>query len=390
MHVWGKSETTCLDSTPRPTLNPMPRYLVVQTAFMGDAVLSLPFVRRLLDTEPTAHVTLVAAPGTRALFELALERGLKDQAHRVKLEVFDKRGRDAGWRGTRRRAQELNANSEGFDAAFLLQRSFRSAALAWLAGARERVGFSSGAATLLYTKLVRRGWEDNRAEIEKNLDLLRAWQSRHGDTPKVEWPPKTAPSILKQSDIRYPISDIGYPNASPPAGCTVALSLGSPWPTKRWPLAQAAPLVQNLTRRGVDVLLIGDAAAAPLAEELHKQVPSLLVKNLAGKTPVKEWVDTIATCDLLISGDSAAVHVASDLNVPVVALFGPTLPEFGFAPWRPGSKALGLSNLACRPCHIHGPRRCPLTHHRCLNDLSADAVFAASRGILLDRIPEPG
>jgi heptosyltransferase-2 len=65
------------------------------------------------------------------------------------------------------------------------------------------------------------------------------------------------------------------------------------------------------------------------------------------------------------------------MRTPVVALFGPTVTEFGFGPVRPGDIALGVEGLLCRPCSPHGPLQCPLGHHRCMRDLSVEAVIAA-------------
>jgi heptosyltransferase-2 len=65
------------------------------------------------------------------------------------------------------------------------------------------------------------------------------------------------------------------------------------------------------------------------------------------------------------------------MGTPIVALFGPTVTEFGFGPLRAGDVALGLDGLQCRPCSPHGPPQCPLGHHRCMRDITVEAVLAA-------------
>jgi heptosyltransferase-2 len=116
-----------------------------------------------------------------------------------------------------------------------------------------------------------------------------------------------------------------------------------------------------------------------LADELLRKFQSRLLSDQVGKTDMRGWCDLIDASAVLVSGDSASVHVASDLGVPVVALFGPTVPDFGFAPWRPNSRVLQIENLACRPCSIHGPKECPLGHHKCLKNVGADQVFAVTK-----------
>jgi hypothetical protein len=74
---------------------------------------------------------------------------------------------------------------------------------------------------------------------------------------------------------------------------------------------------------------------------------------------------------------------ASAMGTPTVAIFGPTVPEFGFGPLAPARVVVGHDALACRPCDRHGPRRCPLVHFRCMRELSAEQVAAAARRLLL-------
>ncbi|MBS1984069.1 MAG: glycosyltransferase family 9 protein [Bdellovibrionales bacterium] len=348
------------------------RFLVIQTAFIGDAILSLPFLFRLCELHPHAEIDIVATPATHRIFTIAKERGLTPWAAHIHVHAFDKRAAHRGFRPAARFMRELRARSpHSFTAAFCLQRSLRSAVLAWWSGASERIGFSSGSAAFLYNRLVRRDWESGRSEVEKNLDLLRAHSGQ-----VEEWAPRKAPSLLRNPKLPSRPADL--------LGAPVVLSLGSPWPTKRWPVENAAEMCTRLTREGIDVHLVGDPAAVPLGAEVKRLVPSLLLKDLTGQTDLMGWIDAIQSARMLVSGDSAAVHVASDLNVPVLALFGPTLPEFGFAPWRRNSLAVGLDDLACRPCHIHGPKKCPLTHHRCLKDLKGPQVWKALQAILDD------
>jgi heptosyltransferase-2 len=333
-------------------------HLVVQTAFLGDAILSLPFLARLLEHEPTSQIVVVAAPAGAEIFKLALERGLRDHASRVTVITYDKRGADRGWRSLLRLGKQIRSHYQP-QTAWLLQRSYRSGILAILSGATKRIGFSTGAADPLYTQLVARNWDNGQSEVEKNLDLLR--DVYEAISP---WNTQNATSLLKGPQFSQ--------KSTLPR---IAISPGSPWPTKRWPAAHITNLCQQLTRSGIEVVLLGDNQGAEICSQIQNNVQSPLLKNLSGQTTLKQWIDVIADSQAVLSGDSAAVHAASDLNVPVVALFGPTLPEFGFAPWRPNSVALGLTGLSCRPCGIHGGQKCPLGHHHCLEKLNPELVL---------------
>jgi len=85
----------------------------------------------------------------------------------------------------------------------------------------------------------------------------------------------------------------------------------------------------------------------------------------------------IGRARLLVTNDSAPLHLATAMGTPVVAVFGPTIPEFGFGPVRERDASVGLVGLVCRPCSDHGPPACPLGHHKCMRELSVDRVLAA-------------
>jgi heptosyltransferase II len=71
------------------------------------------------------------------------------------------------------------------------------------------------------------------------------------------------------------------------------------------------------------------------------------------------------------------------MGTPTVAIFGPTVPEFGFGPLARSRVVVGHESLACRPCHRHGPRRCPLTHFRCMRELTPELVAEHTRRLIL-------
>jgi heptosyltransferase-2 len=80
---------------------------------------------------------------------------------------------------------------------------------------------------------------------------------------------------------------------------------------------------------------------------------------------------------VLVTNDSAPLHLATAVGTPVVAVFGPTVPAFGFGPRGARDRVVEHPALACRPCSAHGPQVCPLGHHRCMQELSVESVAAA-------------
>ncbi len=333
----------------------------IQTSFVGDAILTLPFIYRFLELNQNEKLLLVAAPRNKALFDLALTRGLSQFKDRLEIVSWDKKSTRNPLK-LLQFAKELHTQWGRPQNVFCIQRSFSTALLAFLSKAQQRLGFSSGAAHFLYTHTAHREWDSGYHEIEKNLDLLRLLN------PVLEW--GTESKSLLATTKKIPTKDK-----------VVAFSLASPWATKEWDLEEASELMKKLINEGTEVYLLGDKSFLERSLLLEKNLNSRLLKNFTAKTPFTAWLDLIAQSDLLISGDSAAVHIASDIGVPVIALFGPTVPEFGFAPWRKNGRVLSL-DMECRPCDIHGPKRCPLKHHNCLKNIKAEKVYGFVTDIL--------
>jgi heptosyltransferase-2 len=146
---------------------------------------------------------------------------------------------------------------------------------------------------------------------------------------------------------------------------------GSVWETKRWPYySELASRVDGA------VVIVGGPEDVPLARAIVQATDGRLV-SAAGALSLRESAALIQRARVLVTNDSAPLHLATAVGTPVVALFGPTVPEFGFGPRRSGDITLGHRQLSCRPCSRHGPEVCPLGHHRCMRELSIDVVAQA-------------
>ena len=321
-----------------------PPVLVVQTAFLGDVVLTTPLLTALADRH--GPVDVVVTPGAAPLLE----------GHPAVRELirYDKKGRDAGLGGLRRLGAALKAR--GYGHAYLPHRSWRSAALALLARVPERTGFADSPAAITYTTRVTRAPAGH--EVERLLALAGR---RAGAAPPV--------SLALGSDDEA-AADRWLMERGVPAGYT-ALAPGSIWGTKRWPWypALAAALDGPL-------VVVGGREDADLAREIAAAAPGR-AWSAAGELSLRGSAAVIRRARVLVTNDSAPLHLATAVGTPVVAIFGPTVPEQGFGPRGSRSLALGHAGLRCRPCSAHGPAVCPLGHHRCMRELPADTVAEA-------------
>jgi heptosyltransferase-2 len=163
-------------------------------------------------------------------------------------------------------------------------------------------------------------------------------------------------------------------------GRLLALAVGSQWGTKRWLIESYIELAKRLVALpDVAVVLLGSQEERVLTDAVAKELTSLkgVFWNLAGQTHFDDLRWVFPKLDLLVSNDSSPVHFASAFNIPTVAIFGPTVPSFGFGPLSDHSVIVEHKSLPCRPCSDHGPQTCPLKHFRCMRELSVDQVYEA-------------
>lgn len=330
----------------RLSAHPPQRVLVIQTAYLGDTVFTSALVRSIAQRWPQAEVDLCVAPRGR---DIAQAMPGVEHVH-----VYDKRGADSGWRGLRRLASRLATRQ--YQLAVLPHRSPRSALLARTARIPERVGFAGAAGSLLYTARVR---TTKAAFLDQEADLSRALGAEPAEMalePRPEWLGAARAALGPAASERL-----------------AAVCIGSEWETKIWPASRVASLLRILVSRGFRPVLLGGPRERALAREVN--CGSI---DTTGN-PVGEALAILSMSALAVGGDTGLVHAARALGVPTVAIFGPTSPSvhhFG-----PRQRAVSLG-LACSPCSVHGQRRCPLGHHRCLRDLDAERVAQACQEVL--------
>jgi heptosyltransferase-2 len=167
----------------------------------------------------------------------------------------------------------------------------------------------------------------------------------------------------------------------------VAVAPSSVWGTKRWLPAYFSALVAELCRDPeLQVVFLGSKHEGPLIAEIIAGIPreggAEGWHNLAGATSIAELKSIFPEFSLVISGDSSPVHFASAYNVPTVAIFGATVSAMGFGPLADRQRVVEHPSLPCRPCSDHGPQTCPLTHFRCMRELSVAEVYRACRELL--------
>ena len=323
------------------------RTLVIQTAFLGDVVLTTGLLSYLAERQ--GPVDVVTTHAAAALLEThpAVRRVIG----------YDKRGSERGNSGFWKKAGELRR--ERYARAYLPHRSLRSAALAFGAGIPERIGFAGSAGSFSYTRSVPRPGGGHEAERILALAEPATAATAHVSLGLTDADRAGAAAWLDAHHVAEPF---------------IALAPGSIWGTKRWP--GYAELVGRLEQ---PVVVVGGPEDRALAEVLVRSAPDR-IHSAAGELPLRASAALLARAALLVTNDSAPLHLASAVGTRVVAIFGPTIPGFGFGPRGRADRIVELAGLGCRPCSLHGPAVCPLGHHKCMRDLSVEAVLEVVRG----------
>jgi heptosyltransferase II len=331
-----------------------PNILLVRFSAMGDTLLITPLIRALRTRHPNARISVLTKAMYAPLFQ-----------HNPRVtEVI-------GWQP----GHPLGPLARGLrEARFThqldLQESLRSRALRLHVGGRW-AGYSKHRVArrlLIYTK--RNISRDRRPVAERYFDAARELEV----TPDAGSLELFLPRGALEAAERF-ATERGVGSRRQ----LIAIAPGASRFTKRWPTHHWIALVRQLLGGGNDVLLVGGTAEIGVAGEIIAAtggVPG--VASAAGEFDLPGTAALLKRARALVAGDTGPMHLASAVGTPVVALFGPTVEAFGFFPYH--AKATVVQrDLPCRPCSTHGGARCPLKHHRCLQDLQPDEVLLALR-----------
>lgn len=159
--------------------------------------------------------------------------------------------------------------------------------------------------------------------------------------------------------------------------------------TKRWLPERFVELGVRIVREmNVKILIMGGKEDAEycgdIAQMINRNVNNNVAVNCAGTLSLLETASAFDTCDLVVSNDTGGMHIASARKRPIVAIFGPTVREFGFSPYGTKSVIIERKDLSCRPCSHIGGKRCPKKHFRCMRDIQVDDVFRAVTNIFIE------
>ena len=318
-----------------------PRFLIIQTAFIGDVILATSLFEQLHKAQPNAVLDVLVRKGNESL--------LANHPFLNEVLIWHKRGikyRDL-WRLLR------IIRTRRYDAVFNLQRYGTMGLLTIFSGAKATIGFDKNPFARFFTNQVEHRFEPGIHEIDRNRALFNALKPGFQNLPAIR--PKLYPSATDYSAVEL------YQNQ--PYVCMAPMSV---WFTKQYPAERWVELIRALPDH-LTVYLLGapsDIAACEGIRELSERQEKVV--NLAGKLSLLQSAALQQGAVMNYVNDSAPLHLCSAMNAPTTAIFCSTVPEFGFGPLADVSRVVQTPEvLDCKPCNLHGAMACPLGHFRC-------------------------
>lgn len=337
--------------------------------FIGDTVLTVPFLRNLRQSFPDARIDLMIEPFSGQVIEGCpyVDRVIPFELKTIHTySAKSERGKFAAYLYY----MKVIRNGE-YDMVFILKRSVSSALLAWAARVPRRIGFATEYRSLLLTDPV--AYRHDQHEVENFLDCLRALNIPISSKHLELWP--------KQEDEKNAeriFSEAGWSGEDLKVIIHPAASLAA----KQWPLDRFVYVMRGLRNHDPRIRFVYTGAKddRSLFEKIEQE-GAFGGLNLCGITSLRENIAIYRLCNLFFGVDSGPMHIAAAVGIPVVALFGPT-DEKKWGPWGEGHVVL-TKRISCRPCK---PHKC--FDNECMRKITSGEALDAVLTVIQNKYPK--
>lgn len=329
----------------------MEKILLIQTASIGDVILLTSLMEKLHDKFPNAAIDLVLKSPNEQLF--ANHPYIRD------IWVWNKKN------GKYRNLFQIirGIREQGYDVVLCIQRFFSAGLMCVLSGAKHRIGFDKNPLSFFFTEAKPHRIEKGVHEIDRNISLLSdIWCER---APK----PRLYPS---EKDFEKTAE---YHRQATEYYCVSPCSL---WETKTMSKEKWVELLSFMAKKNTEakVFLLGSRDNAAQCEDIIRLCGNKNAENLCGKLSLLESAALMQGAKMNFVCDSAPLHLCSAVNAPVTAIFCSTTPDFGFGPLSSNSLVVQAEpQPACKPCGLHGAKKCKTGTFNCCTDIKMQQVF---------------
>lgn len=319
----------------------MRRILIIQTASLGDVILSTSIAETLHKSFPEATIDFLIKNGYQSLFD----------GHPFVNKVIVWHKSSNKYANLLKVIQEVR--SVHYDAVINVQRFASSGLISAFSGAKYRSGFSKNPLSFLYTHRLPHLMKGQKHEIDRNFELISSLINGTVALPALY--PSTSDDLITAKLKSKPY---------------ITISPASLYFTKQLPAHKWLGLIRAIISK-YKIYLLGSTSDHDLCENIAKECDIVTVENLAGKLTFLQSASLMRDAVMNYVNDSAPQHIASSVNAPVTAVFCSTVPSYGFGPLSEKSTIIQTSEiLVCKPCGLHGWHKCPLGHFKCAETIS--------------------
>jgi ADP-heptose:LPS heptosyltransferase len=315
------------------------RFLIIQTAFLGDVILATPVVSELSRIYPSAQIDILVRKGNESL--------LSNNSKINEILILDKKA--SKFNELKNLLKIIRARK--YDEVINLHRFASSGILTAFSKAKCKVGFDKNPLSFSYSIKIKH-LINGQHEVERNLSCI----AHHGARFTVK--PELFPSDSDDRKIQAFNQQKYY-----------CLAPASVWYTKQLPVSKWIELASILSKVG-KVYLIGGPTDRELCETIRQKLDSTNCENLAGHLTILESAALMSKAQRNFVNDSGPLHICSAMNAATTAFYCSTIPLFGFGPLADDSETIETDlDLTCRPCGLHGFKVCPKNHFDCGNSI---------------------
>ena len=327
--------------------------LVFRFSALGDVAMTVPVIKLLLDQYPGLEITLVSDPFMEPLF---------DGIERLHFYGADTKADFKGISGLRRLSKRIKKDIP-FDAIADLHNVLRTKILRFFLPGKPRASIDKGRAEKK---------ELTRA-VNKKLHPLKSTFQRYADVfAQLGFPIEFN---VKRGIVRKIRPQVPLVPGQAKGDWLIGVAPFARHAPKMYPLEKMKEVVKMLALHSpMTIVLFGSKQEAAVLDSWAKEIPR--VSSVAGKFSLAEELEIIATLDIMISMDSANMHLASMLGVPVVSIWGGTHPYLGFYGWGQRYENAIQQDLPCRPSSVFGNKPCPVHGEEgCMGGITAQSVY---------------
>lgn len=324
----------------------MVKFLIIQTAFIGDVILATPIIEKLHKFYPDSQIDFLLRKGNENL--------LRNHPYVSNLLIWNKK--ENKLKNMFRVIRKIR--SKKYDYVINLQRFASTGIITSFSKGKIKVGFNKNPFSFTFNRKFTHEIGNGKHEVERNIELIEEITDNSTYKPKL-YPTNEDFQIVSEYKMR-------------PYICIAPTSV---WYTKQFPAEKWIALINKLDSM-YHIFLVGGPDDKQVCDQIIKESKKSNISNLCGKLSFLQTSALMAHATMNYVNDSAPMHMASAMDAPTTAIFCSTIPDFGFGPLSKQSKIIESNEeLDCRPCGLHGYKECPKGHFKCAFTIETDQLL---------------